>query len=90
MVRLGNIIMKVCVSDEENTEEVYISCKPTSLARDLVVFEQNGYHMERMCNVDMFPETVHVETVCLLINQNVKHHVKIGIDVEDYRNLKNL
>ena len=45
---------------------VYISCKPTSLARDLVVFEQNGYHMERMCNVDMFPETVHVETVCLL------------------------
>ena len=45
---------------------VYISCKPTSLARDLVVFEQNGYHMERMCNVDMFPETVHVESVVLM------------------------
>lgn len=49
---------------------VYISCKPTSLARDLVVFEQNGYHMERMCNVDMFPETVHVETVTLLQKVN--------------------
>jgi len=45
---------------------VYISCKPTSLARDLAVLEENGYHMERMCNVDMFPQTVHVETVVML------------------------
>lgn len=49
---------------------VYISCKPTSLARDLVVFEQNGYHMERMCNVDMFPETVHVESVVLITRKD--------------------
>ena len=45
---------------------VYISCKPTSLVRDLAVFLENGYEVERMCNVDMFPETVHVESVCLL------------------------
>lgn len=45
---------------------VYISCKPTSLARDLEVFEENGYRMEKACCVDMFPGTVHVETVCLL------------------------
>ncbi len=45
---------------------VYISCKPTSLARDLEVFEECGYRMEKACCVDMFPGTVHVETVCLL------------------------
>lgn len=45
---------------------VYISCKPTSLARDLVTMQARGYKVEKMCCVDMFPGTVHVETVCLL------------------------
>ena len=45
---------------------VYISCKPTSLARDLEVLEECGYHMEKACCVDMFPGTVHVETVACL------------------------
>lgn len=45
---------------------VYISCKPTSLARDLEVFQENGYKVERVCGVDMFPATVHVETVVLM------------------------
>ena len=45
---------------------VYISCKPTSLARDLEVFQEHGYELKRVSNVDMFPQTVHVETVCLL------------------------
>lgn len=42
---------------------VYISCKPTSLSQDLATFETFGYHVERVSNVDMFPGTVHVETV---------------------------
>lgn len=45
---------------------VYISCKPTSLARDLVLLQERGYKVEKVCAVDMFPQTVHVETVCLL------------------------
>ena len=45
---------------------IYISCKPTSLARDLEVFLARGYRVEKICCVDMFPNTVHVETVCLL------------------------
>jgi tRNA/tmRNA/rRNA uracil-C5-methylase (TrmA/RlmC/RlmD family) len=45
---------------------VYISCKPTSLARDLEIFEAFGYHMVKACAVDMFPGTYHVETVVLL------------------------
>ena len=42
---------------------VYISCKPTSLARDLEVLQARGYKVEKVCCVDMFPNTVHVETV---------------------------
>ena len=45
---------------------LYISCKPTSLARDLVEFAKYGYRVEKVCCVDMFPGTCHVETVCLL------------------------
>ena len=45
---------------------VYISCKPTSLARDLEVLTARGYRVEKVCCVDMFPATVHVETVVLM------------------------
>ncbi|MGN1147324.1 MAG: 23S rRNA (uracil(1939)-C(5))-methyltransferase RlmD [Lachnospiraceae bacterium] len=45
---------------------VYISCKPTSLVRDLEVFLQNGYVVEKAVAVDQFPWTANVETVCLL------------------------
>lgn len=45
---------------------VYISCKATSLARDLPVFLAAGYKVEKACCVDQFCQTVHVETVCLL------------------------
>lgn len=45
---------------------VYISCKVTSLARDLEAFLRAGYRVTRACCVDQFCQTVHVETVCLL------------------------
>lgn len=45
---------------------LYISCKPTSLARDLEVLLARGYEAERVCCVDMFPNTANIETVCLL------------------------
>lgn len=45
---------------------VYISCKPTSLARDLVVLQERGYEVERISCVDMFPQSVHVESCVLL------------------------
>jgi len=45
---------------------VYISCKPTSLARDLVVMQEKGYKVEKVCCVDMFPQTGHVESVVLI------------------------
>lgn len=47
-------------------EMVYVSCKPTSLMRDLEILKEAGYGVKKCCLVDMFPGTVHVETVCLL------------------------
>ena len=48
---------------------VYISCKPTSLARDIAVLAEGGYRVERVCCVDMFPQTVHCETICKLVRK---------------------
>lgn len=45
---------------------VYISCKPTSLARDLAAFYEAGYHIVKGCCIDNFSQTCHVETVVLL------------------------
>lgn len=49
---------------------VYISCKPTSLARDLVTLLAGGYRVDKVCCVDMFPNTAGIETVVLLSKQN--------------------
>ena len=45
---------------------VYISCKPTSLARDLEVLQARGYEVKKVCCVDMFPSTFHIETIVAL------------------------
>ena len=47
-------------------ELLYISCKPTSLARDLPILKEAGYKVEKVLCVDMFPNTPHVETVVKL------------------------
>ncbi|MBQ4282463.1 MAG: 23S rRNA (uracil(1939)-C(5))-methyltransferase RlmD [Lachnospira sp.] len=49
---------------------VYISCKPTSLARDLVVLQERGYKVVKSCCVDMFPGTYHCESMVLLQREN--------------------
>ena len=61
---------------------VYISCKPTSLVRDLAGFLESGYRVERCVAVDQFPWTANVETVCLLVRRNGLH-VDIDVDVEE-------
>ena len=71
-------------------EIVYISCKPTSLARDLEIFQARGYRVVKGCAVDQFVNTLHVETVVLLNNKNSKKkdYVEIGLDTEDYYKIK--
>lgn len=70
---------------------VYISCKPTSLARDLVTLQERGYEVKRVTCVDMFPCTVHVETVVLLSKGEVdstKVRVEFPLDEMDITSLR--
>ena len=65
-------------------EMVYVSCKPTSLMRDLLVFREAGYEVKRACLVDMFPGTVHVETVVLLSKGKVdSKKIRVEFSLED-------
>ena len=64
-------------------EMVYVSCKPTSLMRDLLVFREAGYEVKRACLVDMFPGTVHVETVVLLSQQKPDDVIEVDLDLDE-------
>ena len=45
---------------------VYVSCDPATLARDVKIMRENGYELQKIVPCDMFPNTTHVESVCLL------------------------
>ncbi len=62
---------------------VYVSCKPTSLARDLESLLQGGYTLERMCCVDMFPNTGNIETVVLLSQQKPDDVIEVEIELDE-------
>ena len=63
---------------------VYVSCKPTSLARDLEILTARGYAVERACCVDMFPRTGNVETVVLLSKGEIdSKKVRVEFSLED-------
>ena len=59
---------------------VYISCKMTSLARDLEMMQLAGYRVEKMTAVDQFCETVHVETVVLLSHKKPDGHINVKVE----------
>ena len=62
---------------------VYIACKPTSLVRDIPEFEEAGYRVKKVCLCDMFPETLHVETVALLSKLDVDKHIDVEIKLDE-------
>ena len=59
---------------------VYISCKPTSLVRDLEVFLENGYCVDKAVAVDQFPWTANVETVVLLSHKKADSYIHIDVE----------
>ena len=62
---------------------VYISCKVTSLARDLEMMQARGYKVEKCVAVDQFAGTVHVETVVLLSQQKPDDTIEIDLDLDE-------
>ena len=62
---------------------VYVSCDSATLARDLKYLCQRGYQVEKVCPVDMFPMTVHVETVVLLSQQKPDDTIEIDLDLDE-------
>ena len=62
---------------------VYISCKVTSLARDLAMFQARGYEVVKAVAVDQFCETVHVETVILLSRKAPDAEIRVRLDMSE-------
>lgn len=62
---------------------VYISCKATSLARDLEMIQARGYRVVKCTAVDQFCQTVHVETVVLLSQQKPDDTIEIDLDLDE-------
>lgn len=55
-----------CVISKKIKKMIYVSCHLSTLARDLKIFQEAGYHVESTKPLDMFPHTSHIESVTLL------------------------
>ena len=64
---------------------IYISCKPTSLVRDLAVMQEWGYAVERCVCVDQFVHTPHVESIALLskLKSNKLKHINVELEMDE-------
>lgn len=63
------------------SQVLYISCNPQTQMRDLQVFERMGYRVQgKLVPVDMFPHTVHVETVVLLSHKKADSYIHIDVE----------
>lgn len=62
---------------------VYVSCNPETLARDVRYMKKMGYRAEEAWLVDMFPGTVHVETVVQLVRKKPDTYIDITVDMNE-------
>ncbi len=71
------------VSEIKPKKIVYISCNVSTLVRDIERLTQKGYTLQKVQPVDMFPETMHVETVALLSKLDVDKHIDVEIKLDE-------
>ena len=62
---------------------VYVSCDPATLARDLKFLEEHGYKVMKVRCVDMFPHSVHVETVVLLSRKTPDDTIEVDLNLDE-------
>ena len=62
---------------------VYVSCDPATLARDVALLKERGYHLKSAQAVDLFPRCAHVETVVLLSRKDIHERIKFDVNVEE-------
>ena len=62
---------------------VYVSCDAATLSRDIKYLSEMGYKLIEATPVDMFPDTVHVETVALLSKLDVNKHIYVDITTDE-------
>ena len=62
---------------------VYVSCNPSTAARDAAWLEEHGYHAEKVQPVDLFPRTRHCEAVLLLTKLNVERHIEVDVSMDE-------
>lgn len=62
---------------------VYVSCDPATLARDLKRLGESGYEVVRGRMVDMFAQTGHIETVCLLSKLKSTQHIEVEVKMDE-------
>ena len=62
---------------------VYVSCDSATLARDLKYLCERGYELRKVCPVDQFGGTVHVETCVLLSKIKSTQHIEVEINLDE-------
>lgn len=79
---LGKKLSEIVCDSTENV--VYIACEPPNLVRDLKTFFAKRFHVKHLYILDLFPDTPHFETVCLLSKlHEAKHHINVKVDMDE-------
>ena len=79
---LDSKLVKSIINSNVN-KMIYISCNPATLSRDLRKLIDGGFKVEDIEAFDMFPQSMHVETVALLSKLDVNNHIEVEIELNE-------